>query len=786
MTELRFAGDWPLWAVVSLALVLSLAAFLLYRRELRQGVWGWVLPTMRAVAVLLIVLMLAGPELVHTTGQDNRGRIVLLIDRSASMSVSDPQMPEREREQSAKALGLDTLDYTEMPRLERAERIVFDLDKGLLSKLRQAYAVDIVELRGDKAELVWSSSEADAPPDKLKDEAAAASTDLGGYIERALDDAEDTASGRLAFALLTDGRHNQGDPLSEVAVRARAASVPIHAIAVGSEIAPHDLAMMGVDHPPSVFPDDRIAGQVTLLDAMPRGQAFTVEIVAGETVLWSARQVTVGGGQLRSVSFDFPAEQAVALTKQEAPEGLKQNQIPLALSARVTGLDGDLEDRNDAMSFQVRAVTGQRKMLILAGRARWEMRYLDSMFSRDPRWSVTTLMGGPGVGRQWARADEGEAFPKTREALMAYDVVVLGELPPGTLTDGELTWLYEFVANRAGGMIVIDGRRGHLGSYGKSPIGPLLPERVQGPPLRPLQLTLTAEGRNNRALRLEPEADLNERTWSRLPAPSYVAPIRPRAGIDQVLVEVRVGRQNTETRPAVLTRRVGAGWVWYSAVDETWRWRRDVESLYQNRYWHQVTNRVVEPLYAAEDKFVSLGVDDAVVESGGEIPVRVRLRDSAGRPRLTANATVYLETEEGERVVRTPLVADAVEGGRFTAELDASVAPGVYRVGVEVEGVSEADLLATTLVTVRGTDAASGELADVTLNRDLLFALAQTTGGVVLDEADAGRLPDFLKGLSSSTVKEQVTALWQGWPWFAAVVVLLAAELLMRRRLGML
>ncbi|MEO0475833.1 MAG: Ig-like domain-containing protein, partial [Planctomycetota bacterium] len=350
----------------------------------------------------------------------------------------------------------------------------------------------------------------------------------------------------------------------------------------------------------------------------------------------------------------------------------------------------------------------------------------------------------------------------------------------------ELTWLYEFVSNRAGGLIVMDGRRGHLASYGDSPIGPLLPERLDQPTLRPDGLLLTAEGQSNATLRLEPDAQQNNQTWADLPAPTYVAPIKPRAGIDQVLVEVSVGREDDPPLPAVLTRRVGAGWVWYSAIDETWRWRRDVESLYQNRYWQQVTNRVVEPLYASEDKFVSLGVDDAVVESGSEIPVRVRLRDEDGKPRLTAEASVYLETEDGERIIRAALSPDAVEGGRFTAELDASVAPGIYRVGVEVDGVSESDLLAKTLVTILGTDSASGELADITLNRELLDTLAQMTGGQVLAEHESGKLPDLLEGLSSTTIQEQVSALWTGWPWFASVVGLLALEFGLRRRLGML
>ncbi|MEO0476806.1 MAG: hypothetical protein AAF085_12690, partial [Planctomycetota bacterium] len=419
MTELRFTADFPMWLIVCAAIVLPTLAWLIYRRELRQGIWGIMLPGLRALAVLLIVLMLAGPELVHKTGEDRRGRVVLLVDRSASMGVSDPQLKDEERQKLLEALDIDEEDFDEMPRIKRAEKIVFDLDMGLLSDLRSEYAVDIIELQGDKAELLWTSGEGETPPEGFEEAEGAASTDLGGFITRTLDDAEETAAGRLVFALITDGRHNQGDPLGQVAVRARAAGAPVHAIALGSVDPPFDLAITGIDHPPTVLPKDRITGSVALMDAMPAGKPFTLEILADDKVMWSARQVTVGGGFMRSVEFDFPAEQAVELVQQQSPDGLIQNQVPVPLTARIVGLEEDLEERNNEMSFQVRAVTGKRQMLILAGRARWEMRYLDSMFTRDPRWEVTTLMAGPGVGRAWERGYEGEAFPKTRERLFS-------------------------------------------------------------------------------------------------------------------------------------------------------------------------------------------------------------------------------------------------------------------------------------------------------------------------------------------------------------------------------
>lgn len=912
MTELRFNGELPLWLAIALALVGGLAAFLLYRRELRSGWAGWLLPTLRALAVVLILMMLAGPELAHVTGEDYRGRVLVLVDSSQSMGVADWQMPLNEKLVLADRLGLievsgdqaawieaagkltsasaiasdsaswnadpagsaarfaeqlaaaktaldqadgelalrlqnelvgpaeqlkdraadrsprlvvatgqriadrlpdwqeqlaDRLDrqtearlagqgaggelaqLDEMTRWQRIEHLLLDLDDGALSQVAQDSDVTLITLAGGDGEnTVVSSADPQGLPDELPGRPEAGVTDLASELERIF--AEQGGTDRLAVVLVSDGRQNQGPSLVEAALRARSAGVPIHTVAVGTTRMPHDLAVADVTHPPTVLADGRIVGTIKLIDAMPAGQRFSVQIVSGQTVLWERTHMTGGAqggaGRVQELEYAFDAKQAVETAEQETPEGLILNQLPIPMQVRLVGLEGDTQPKNDSMDFQVRSVQGERKMLILAGRPRWEMRYLDAMFSRDPRWEVTTLFASTGDGKPWPRGDEGGAFPQTRDALMAYDIIVLGELRPGTLSDGELGWLYEFVANRAGGMIVIDGRRGDLANYARSPIGPLLPRRSNDRGRRPRLLELTAVGRTSPATLLEIDTERNLKLWAELEPPSYIAPVTPTPGVDTVLVQARVSQNSNEAWPAILSRRVGAGWVWYSAVDETWRWRRDHESLYQQKYWHQVTNRVIEPLYAAEDRFVSLGVDQAVVESGSSLPVRVRLRDDRGRPRTTADASVYLSTLEGKRVMEASLTPDAAEGGRFTADLEPRLAPGVYRVGVRVDGLSDTDILAKTLITVRGNTETSGELADVTLNLPLLLQASGSSLGRTLREYEMDQLPELLEELSESSRQETVTKLWQSWPWFLSVVGLLALEFGLRRRLGML
>ena len=794
MTELRFEGVLPAWAAVALAIGLALLAGLLYRRELRQGVLGWLLPVLRGLAVLLIVLMLAGPQWVTTTGEDHRGRVIVLVDASRSMTVTDEQMPVDQKQRIAAQLALggssasgQVAAFDHLSRWTRAQRLLLDLDRGQLPGLVDEHDLELVLLDGDRGRSVWSTRSSGPIPTQFGAQPQAAVTDLSSVLLRRLDTAG--ADDRLAFVIVTDGRQNLGSPLIKAAQRAKAMGAAVHSLAVGTRQSPNDLSIADIEHPPSLFPDDRVSGSITVLDAMPPGLPFTVQIVADERVLWQSRQVTIGGPQQREIQFDFPIRSAVdrATAKlTDTSDSLTVNQLPVAMQVRVVGLEGDREAANNQMDFHVRVAMGVRKMLILTGRPRWEMRYLNTMFSRDPRWEVTTLYDPTGKPRTDTPDPGVSAFPATRDQLMSYDIIVLGELRPGSLSDGELGWLYDFVADRAGGLVVIDGRRGHLAAYAQSPIGPLLPSRRNERGRRPRSMELTLAGQQAQALRLESDETDNAQIWAELLAPSYIAPIDVVPGADTVLMEMPVGAHGEERWPAVFTRRVGAGWVWYSAFDETWRWRREYESLYQERYWHQVTNRVVEPLYAAEDRYVSLGVDQTVIDAGKTVPIRVRIRDDQGHARTQADAVAYLSTLAGQRVAQVALTPDSVEGGRFTGEIGADLPPGVYRVKVSVQGLSESDMLASSLVTIRGRESAAGELADVTLNLDLLQAVAATTGGQVLREDQADRLPAILDGLSYSTRQETVSKPWQSWPWFISIVSLLAVELTLRRVIGLI
>ena len=90
--RLLWAGEWPLWQAVSVALVAVCIIWFLYRAEIKKGTSGrlrWFLPTLRCLAIITIIMTLAGPVLRFQKEEGNRGRVTVFLDSSGSMGLKD-------------------------------------------------------------------------------------------------------------------------------------------------------------------------------------------------------------------------------------------------------------------------------------------------------------------------------------------------------------------------------------------------------------------------------------------------------------------------------------------------------------------------------------------------------------------------------------------------------------------------------------------------------------------------------------------------------------------------
>ncbi len=107
MTSLRFTGDWGFWLGLTAAVGLGVLTWLLYRRETRRrgDRYRWTLPALRTAAVVLLVLMLTGPVLSHRRVVGQLARILVFLDNSASMNLTDASMETGRKLALAAELG---------------------------------------------------------------------------------------------------------------------------------------------------------------------------------------------------------------------------------------------------------------------------------------------------------------------------------------------------------------------------------------------------------------------------------------------------------------------------------------------------------------------------------------------------------------------------------------------------------------------------------------------------------------------------------------------------------
>ena len=73
----------------------------------------------------------------------------------------------------------------------------------------------------------------------------------------------------------------------------------------------------------------------------------------------------------------------------------------------------------------------------------------------------------------------------------------------------------------------------------------------------------------------------------------------------------------------------------------------------------------------------------------------------------------------------------------------------------------------------------------MSLDANALQQIAETGNGRYVHESQAERILTALRPLSSGTVVESDTVLWQTYWWFGAIIALLAIEWVLRKRVGL-
>ncbi len=772
MNSLRLLSDWPWLIGFSMAIVLAIAAWWLYRRETRSlsSHNRWLLPLLRSVAIFLLMLTFLEPVIHHRVRQGNPGHITFLIDGSQSMSVLDDPKP---------------IEGVRKSRFERAVNLLLRNEQLSIEKLSEEFEVSIRRVDQGKVTTLWESNDeqvAVLPKSVLEwsPSALASTSALGDAIaqcQQSTSGSPSTTDSQVAQSvtvLLSDGQNNSGAAPLEVASQVTAGQA-IYAVGYGATVEATDLAIQAIDCPPRVFRTDTLRGTLELKDRIGSGQAFVASLTVAEEVVWK-QKLTAENIASRRVEFSLPTTPLYELLQKRLPPNVKYAVLPLHISARVTSDVPESNTQNNSLATTIAIAAQRSRLLLLDGRSRWENRYLRNMFDRDPAWQVDSQIASEPAEFQ---------FPKSRDELFQYDLVVLGDLPSQMLTSEHTAWLREFVELNGGGLMVISGARQCLSHPEYSELQKLFPvswtshDSVQTAARQSKRVELTSSGQALAALRIDPRGESESRSlWTQLPSLQFVDKVDVLPGAEVLATAI----SEMGSQPLLVTRRFGAGRVFFSATDETWRWRYKVADVVHQRLWNQLARWVMRTPMAVQGEFVSLDCGEASYAFGKNVEVRAQLRDQTGMPASGKSPTALLSLA-GELVARVPLIEDPNIPATYSASI-ASIPAGDYDLSLEAAGFSREalDVHANFYV----VSPPSIEMQRIVCDDQLLRALAEKTGGKYLPETQADQLFPMLRPLSKGRFVESDTILWQTYWWFTAAMILLVSEWWLRKRAGLI
>lgn len=769
-----FERPLPAWAwagVAGLALALALWS---YARLTGSAVARVFLALLRAGLLVALVFLIAGPELVQREESIERDWVIVLADRSASMTIADADGPAEGRRITRDAELKDAIGRS-LPMwrsLAESRKVVWlGFDAG-------AY-----DLRADGLSEVEQGSAAGGMGAVDLGQPTGRRTSLGAALDQGLRRA--AARPLAGVVIFSDGR-SMDEPGRAAIRRLQAERIPVHVVPLGSEKAVGDLAIRRAEGPGMAFVNDSAPVTVDLeqLGAESLGLGGVVRLIDADTgLVLDERRIEPGR-----------AEQTITLTTRPQDAGKSTWVVEIEPAGE------DLIVGNNRAEVEIELVDRPLRTLYVDGYPRWEQRYLRNLFIREQSITSSNLLLSPRLKSSQEGDVDLDALPDSAQGWGAFDVVVMGDVSSEVFTKSQLEQLREHIATRGGGLLWIGGPGFTPEAWWSTPLADLLPftrdAARSGPSTDPAVLRPSALAERFGVMRL---GGSSESLWpAELSDPSVGwSQIKWRQRIDagglkptaEVLATatpsdmVGTGSAAETGDPLVISMRYGAGRVVYVATDEIWRWRYGRGEALFERFWLQLVRFLareslsragqaatltVEPRQALVEQPVRVAVellDQSLVELGlPSVAVTLTRKPAPGDdgPLSVVELVLRPESRESRTYAATWLPTEAGEWSAVAGET----------------ALAGADLRAEAVVAQP-----DDELRRPESDHQLLARLADETGGKVFTLDTLPLLPADLPNRAERLVNETSEPLWDTPLALILVMLLLTLEWMGRRLL---
>ncbi|MBL8899842.1 MAG: VWA domain-containing protein [Planctomycetes bacterium] len=427
--------------------------------------WRWWLAGLRSLSLLIVLVVLFGPETQKDFIVEEKRGVAVLLDTSASMATKDayPQAATRRDVTDALRTAGEGRAPEELSRYEIARALLGASPLSRLADEYKVFAMPFAESASPLAlpvrtgeplsrEQFYAALEGLAPDGRR--------TDLARTLERSL--AAWSGEQMSELFLLSDGRHNaESDPIA-AANEAAAAGMRVYPVLIGDPSPPRNLSLSFAVVPPRVVLEGdqvslEIGARATGYDENASLPAVELELTAkrideregAKSFQASARAELGRDGAQRSgkATLVFPPLPKDGIASNSRPEEMLTPGIwRVDVTARALADEQRTTDNQVSTLIVVRDASV--RVLYIERDPRWDYRYLSEMLKRADRKIVTQIFLTSATGIQAAtkfppRAPGGpsrplrplEQLPRRIDQLVdwdpdAIDIVDLAKLGP--------------------------------------------------------------------------------------------------------------------------------------------------------------------------------------------------------------------------------------------------------------------------------------------------------------------------------------------------------------------
>ncbi len=741
-------GAWPGWVLLLLIVVCVSGLAILIWSRLPQAAanisrWRagavWLLQSL-LIATVLVLLWQPAITVAELASQQNV--IAVVLDDSRSMAIADSGSDGKQAREAA------------------AEKA---LEDGVLAGLQKRFQTRLYRL---DSRVARAAALTEIQP-------AAPATHINEGLRQLATETSDLPVG--AIVLLSDGAENSSDGSGDIAPETlnalRNRRLPVHTVGFGKEQLAHDVELNDVRVATRAMADSRIPATVTFHQRGYAGSKALVVVRDGDKTLGS-REITLnadGATQVETIFFN-PGEAGVknlhfSLGPLAGEENLANNSI-----TRLLGVNDD-----------------KRRILYVEGEPRWEYKFIRRAEDDDKIVQVASMLRTTEnkIYRQGI-SDPKElenGFPVRPEDLFAYQGIILGSVEAGYFTPLQQELLREFVDRRGGGLLFLGGRFAlGDGGWGGSNLVDLLPTILPNSRSTfhrdPATVELTAAGSDSPITRLMDDPAKNTERWKKL---TYIMDYQdagtPKPGAT-TLVQMNAGGRKL---PLLVTQNYGRGRTAVMATSGTWRWQmsQPLGDPSHDLFWQQLLRWLV---LESPGQVVVTAPAQTLMDDG-HVQLSASVRDKEYMPAPDARVTAHLIGPDGisAMVDMTPAADNpGVFRAAWTAEKSGSYLAEVTAQRQDGKGLVD---LGTGTLPFQRIDGVAESFHTVQ-NRELLEKLASDTGGRYWKPDELTRLPNEISYSDAGISVRDIKELWNMPVVFLWMLLLMAAEWLLRRKWG--